>query len=78
MLINAYQVSRFNCTYTRYIAKIRLNIQENLATLIFFEIINQYRYVELLHLQFSPTPWDQVILEVRHDLERMLVRYSRR
>lgn len=58
---------------SRYLAKIRMNAHENMATLTFSEIINNYRCVELLHIDFSPTPWDQVIMEVRYDLTRMMV-----
>jgi hypothetical protein len=57
---------------SRYIAKIRMNTHENIATLTFNEVINNYRCAELLHIVFSPTPWNQVIMEVRQDLRRMV------
>lgn len=60
-------------TPTRYLAKVQMNAHENIATLTFTEVINNYRCVELLHIDFCPTPWDQVIMEIRHDLSRMVV-----
>ena len=57
----------------RYVAKIRMNPHENMSTLTFYEVVNSYRCVELIRIAFSPTPWDQVIMEIRHDLCRMVV-----
>jgi len=62
---------------SRYIAKIRMNAHENIATLTFNEVINNYRCSEIMHIVFSPTPWNQVISEVRLDLRRMVDYHSK-
>ena len=52
-----------------------MNTRENTATLNFFEIINHYRCSDLLELEFTPTPWKEVIGEVKEDMLRTMVRY---
>ena len=48
-----------------------MNDKENIATLSFFEIKNNYRIIDLLSFELTPTPWKQVIEEVKHDIYRM-------
>jgi hypothetical protein len=59
----------------RFFAKIYMNSHESTLTLTFVEIINHYRCVELVSLDLTPTPWMNVISEVKDDLHRMSVGY---
>jgi hypothetical protein len=45
---------------TRYIAKLMVSPDKAIATLIFYEIVNDYRSMELISMDFLPTAWSLI------------------
>ncbi|KAJ3217207.1 hypothetical protein HDU67_008336 [Dinochytrium kinnereticum] len=60
----------------RYLADIQIFSPGSAMALTFREIVNNYRKVELLTLEFVPSAWDEVITDIRLDYERTQVHYS--
>lgn len=45
---------------TRYIAKLMVSPDKAIATLLFYEIVNDYRCIELISIDFLPTAWSLI------------------
>ncbi|KAJ3109901.1 hypothetical protein HDU96_007065, partial [Phlyctochytrium bullatum] len=60
----------------RYVAIVEVLSPGNAMTLTFQEVVNSYRNVDLLTLEFEPSPWKQVVADLRHDFGRMQVHHS--
>ncbi|KAJ3029346.1 UNVERIFIED_CONTAM: hypothetical protein HDU68_012412 [Siphonaria sp. JEL0065] len=61
-------------------AKFKMVIQEfepdHLLSLSFIEVVSGYRNVILLTLEFVPSPWSEVVHDIRMDYERTRAHYS--
>ncbi|KAI8854978.1 hypothetical protein BC829DRAFT_429012 [Chytridium lagenaria] len=60
----------------RYTLHIEVPSPGSSMVLTFREIINNYRKVDLLTLDFTPSAWDEVIRDIRQDFERTQVHAS--
>ncbi len=61
----------------RYYATIHMDTRHNTARLTFSEIIHQYRRTNLFHLEFTPTPWHDVVKGVKDDIDRIVEHHSK-
>ncbi|KAJ3381760.1 hypothetical protein HDU84_004868 [Entophlyctis sp. JEL0112] len=57
-------------------AEIEVFDPDDLLVLTFYEFVSGYRKVTLLSLEFVPSPWSEVVADVRSDYERTRAHYS--
>lgn len=60
----------------RYVASIEVTMQLSVAVLKFTEISRGYRRVPLLELEMIPSPWEEVVRDIREDHQRTLLHSS--
>ncbi|KAJ3166550.1 hypothetical protein HK101_011924 [Irineochytrium annulatum] len=60
----------------RFHAHVEMSHLESIINLRFTEIVNEYRRVTLLHLEFLPSAWEHVVADISLDYERTRLHYS--
>lgn len=67
------EVTKSSDSISQTKASLHLDFEEGTATLRFFQVVNEYRKVDIVSLDFTTCEWEEIRSTVKQDFRHVMV-----